>query len=265
MDAVQETDWATHWRGLVEAREEQIGRSDEDDWWSRRARRFVYSMRGQQDWFLGFLEPWLRPTRTLIDVGAGAGRHAASLAARLDWVTAIEPSHAMREHIPHAANMTVIASTWQDAEPAPADLAICVHVLYPVADVVPFIEKLERSVTERVFVVLRDSDHRHPAEVLAGVLTGGRRARQPRLRDLFLLLRQMGIAPDMAMSTYPTFHRYESLEQAVEDCRTQAGRAWDDERGRAWLEENLRRDEDGSLVFDGREVTSGVLHWKPRR
>src|SRR5436190_24107405 len=102
----------------------------------------------------------------------------------------------MRDHIPPAANMTVIGSGWLDAEPAPADLVICVHVLYPIADVVPFLEKLERSARERVFVVMRDSPHPHPAEALAGP----DRAREPRLRDCLLLLRQLGVAPDVAMS-----------------------------------------------------------------
>ncbi len=259
MDPLLDVDWAAHWRTLVEAREAQIGRSAEDDWWGRRARRFAYSMRGQPDWFLAFLEPWLRPDRTLIDVGAGTGRHAGPLTERVDWVTAVEPSQAMRERIPAAENMTVIASEWLDAEPAAADLVICVHVLYPVADVVPFIEKLERSARERVFVVLRDSPHRHPGEDMAGP----DRAREPRLRDCLLLLRQMGIAPDLAMTTYGTFHRFESLEQAVEECRTHVGQRWDAERGPAWLEANLRPDEDGSLVYKGGDITSGVLHWTP--
>lgn len=260
MDAVLDVDWAAHWRGLVEAREAQIGRSHQDDWWGARARRFAISMRTQQDWFLGWLDPWLEPTRTLIDVGAGTGRHSAPLAQQLDWVTAIEPSQAMRDHIPHAENMTVIGSSWQDAEPAPADLVICVHVLYPIADAVPFLEKLERSARERVFVVLRDSPHGHPGDVLAGP----HRAREPRLRDCFLLLRQIGIAPDVAMTTYPTFHRFESFDQALEECRMHVGEDWNEEPAREWLEANLRPDEDGTLICDGGQVTGGVLHWKPR-
>jgi len=260
MDQLLDVDWAAHWRTLVEAREEQVGRTKEPDWWGRRARRFAFSMRGQSDWFQGFLEPWLRPDRTLIDVGAGTGRHATPLAGRLDWVTAVEPSQAMREHIAPADNMTVIGSGWMDAEAAPADLVICVHVLYPIADVVPFLEKLDRSARERVFVVMRDSPHPHPAEVLAGPGP----AREPRLRDCLLLLRQLGIAPDVTMQTYGTFHRFESVEQAVDECRGQVGRRWVEERDRAWLEAHLRRDEDGSYVYEGGEVTAGVLHWKPR-
>lgn len=260
MDAVLEVDWAAHWRGLVEARVAASGRAQEEDWWARRAANYARQLRAPRDWFVEFVEPWLRPTATLIDVGAGTGRYAGPLAARLEWVTAVEPSQAMREHIPPADNMTVIASTWEDAEPAPADLVICMHVLYPIAEPAPFIEKLERAARERVFVVMRDSPNPNPAEVMGRPA----RPREPWLRDCLLLLRQMGVAPEMAMATYGSRFRFDDMDAAVELCRHQAGTAWDDDRGRAWLEANLRPDEDGSLVYEGDPITAGVLHWKPR-
>lgn len=260
MDAVLDVDWAAHWRGLVEARRARSGGARPADFWDRRARQFAFSMRGQVDPFSEFLRPWLTPARTLIDVGAGVGRHSAALARCLDWVTAVEPSEGMRRHIPPVDNMTIIASSWQDADPAPADLVICVHVMYSVAEPVPFIEKLERSARERVFIVLRDSPHTHPAEVMVG--TGG--PREPRARDCFMLLRQLDVAPDLTMLRYPSFHRFESLEQALDECRRQLGERWDEGRGVAWLGAHLRPDDDGSMVYDAGETTSGVLHWKPR-
>ena len=262
MDAVLDIDWAAHWQALVEAREARIGRSRTGDWWAPRAARFARQAQARPDWFTAFLEPWLRPAATLIDVGAGTGRHAGPLAGRLDWVTAVEPSQAMREHLPTAENLTVIASTWEDADPAPADLVICVHVLYPVREPVPFIEKLERAARERVFVVMRDGPHTHPGEALARSIAG--RPRQPWLRDCLLLLRQLGVRPELAMTTYASTHRYDSLDVAVEQCRLDAGPEWDEERGREWLETHLRPDEDGTVVYEAAEVAAGVLHWKPR-
>ena len=41
------------------------------------------------------------------------------------------------------------------------------------------------------------------------------------------------------------------------------GTLWREE-GRAWLEERLEPAEDGSVVYSGGTMTSGVLHWKPR-
>jgi SAM-dependent methyltransferase len=257
---VLDIDWAAHWRGLVEAREAQIGKSRSGDWWAPRAAQFARQMLVRDDWFVRFLEPWLRPSATLLDVGAGTGRYATPLAERLDWVTAVEPSQSMRGHIPPAPNMTVIGSSWEDAEPATADLAICVHVLYPLPEPAPFLEKLERSARERVFVVLRDSPNVHPAEAMMRP----DRAREPWLRDCLLLLRQLGVRPEMAMTTYTTSFRYDSLDAALAQSRSHVGLAWDEGRGRAWLESNLRPDEDGTLLYQSAEVTAGVLHWKPR-
>lgn len=166
----------------------------------------------------------------------------------------------MRSYIEPADNMTVIGSTWEDADPAPADLVICVHVLYPVAVPVPFIEKLERFARERVFIWMRDSPHTLPAEVMARP----ERGREPWLRDCLLLLRQLGIEPEMWLGSGPVSIRYQSLEEAVAQCRRHLRLAWDEERGRAWLQANLRTDEDGTVVYDAGNATGGVLHWKPR-
>jgi SAM-dependent methyltransferase len=259
VDPLLDVDWVAHWRELVEARAAQVDGPRRDDHWEGRAKRFAFSMRGQPDPFLDFLEPWLQPTRTLIDVGAGIGRHVVPLADRLDWVTAVEPSQGMREQIPPLDNLTVIASNWEDADAAPADLVICVNVLYPIAEPVAFVRKLERHARERVFIVLRDANQPHPAALMAGPAW----VREPRLRDCFLLLRQVGIAPDVSMFSRQVFFRFESLDAAVEECALRLGRLWDDASGRAWLESNLRRDEAGALVYEAGELTSGVLHWKP--
>ena len=224
MDPLLETDWVARWRDLVERRGAEVGEPGaSDDPWGLRAARFAARPASAPDAFLRVLDPWLGPRRTLIDVGAGTGRHTVPLARRLDWVTAVEPSQGMRDRIPDADNLTVIASAWMDAEPAPADLVICVHVLYDVAVPVPFIEKLEASARERVFIALRDSGHPHPAELYAGPRLG----REPGLRDCFLLLRQLGVAPDVAMFSYPESHRFASLDQAAEECRQILGRLWE--------------------------------------
>lgn len=260
VDPLLDTDWVAHWRSLVAARTAQSGSrvgGFEGQW----ARRYAFSMEGQPDPFLGFLEPWLAPHKTLLDVGAGTGRHAYPLSRRLDWVTAVEPSESMRALIPPADNMTVVASTWEEAEPAPADLVICVHVLYSVADIVPFLRKLEASARERVFVVLRDEPRAHPWDALVG----SRRVREPLLRDCYLVLRQMGVAPDLSVLRYPVFYRFESLEAAAEEFRARLGALWEERGGRTWLEENLREEgPGGGLRYEAGERTSGVLHWSPR-
>src|SRR5207245_7466252 len=145
--------------------------------------------------------------------------HAVPLANRLEWVTAIEPSEGMRAQIPALHNLTVIASAWEDADVAPADLVICSHVLYGVADVVPFIEKMERSARERVFIMLREGPVPHPANVLRDRMPPSPLPPIPQLSDLFMLLLQLGLAADVTFVRYPAVNRYRSLDEAVADCK----------------------------------------------
>jgi SAM-dependent methyltransferase len=257
MDALLDTDWAAHWRSLVEARAAGSG-PRRPDHWDRRARGFERSTRDRPDGFLDVLEPWLRPTRTLIDVGAGYGRHTVPLASRLEWVTAVEPSEAMRGRLPDLDNLTVVASEWLDADVQPADLVICCHVLYAAPDAAAFLEKLEAAGTERVFVVLREGALRHPAEML------GAWPRQPRLSDAWNLLCQLGIAADLSFWRSPSVHRYADLDDAAEDCRSMLGERWQEGPHREWLAAHLQADADGSLFFDAGSTLAGALHWQPR-
>lgn len=262
MDPLTDFDWFEHWRGLVEGRRDQTGGPRQNDFWTRRAASFATSSAQRDDPLLGVLEPYLSPHATLLDVGAGTGRHSVPLADRLAWVTAVEPSLAMRSHIPELANLTVIASEFLDADAAAADLVLCSNVLYPIAEPRPFIEKLESLARQRVFVVMRDAPNPHPAEVI----TRGVRVREPRLADLYMLLHQMGVEPDVAAWRQSAEHHWESLEAAIEDCRGRAGLTWPEGPGEAFLKAQLAADpERAGVVYRGPDYSVGVAHWSPRR
>jgi hypothetical protein len=168
----------------------------------------------------------------------------------------------MRAQMAPPDNMTVIASTWEDAEVAPADFVICSHVLYGVAEPVPFIEKMNNAARERVFVMMRESDLPHPAAAVRKRLVGEAGPRLPRFSELFMVLLEMGIAPDVRFLRYPITTHYSDMEEAVVDVRALVGEGWDETRGRAELQELLRRDGD-DLVYDGGIVLTGVADWKP--
>ena len=256
-------DWEANWKQIVKERASLAGTHADPGYWDRRAPSFARSTHSRADEFLKVVDPYLTPNKTLIDAGAGTGRHAVPLSERLEWVTAVEPSEGMRAEIQPRNNMTVVATTWEDAEVAPADLVICCHVLYGVADPVPFIAKLDRLARERVFVMLRESDLPHPAAAIRKRLLGAAGPRLPRFSDLFMLLIQMGITPDVNFVSYPIRTRYSDLSEALVDSRSLVGEGWDEATGRAMLEELLKGDGD-ELVFDGGIVLSGVAHWQPR-
>lgn len=256
-------DWAAHWRRLVEAREAQFG-GGRAGFWDQVAPSFPQTIR-PDDPLLPVLEPYLSPERTLIDVGAGTGRYTIPLSGRLDWVTAVEPSEQMRARMPAAPNLTVVGSSWLDAEVAPADLVICSHVLYMITDIVPFLVKLAGSARERVFVLLRDAPMDHPANRLWELFTGERRLREPCLYDAYNLLRQLGIHPDVAMSSLAVELSFASFDAALQDVSYRVGDAWRETEGRAWLADRLQGGPDGRAVYRGQDGLVGVLHWRPSR
>ena len=259
---MEEIDWEARWKHIVENRATLASGHADAGYWDGRAASYARSTQARVDDFLHVVEPYLSPRKTLIDVGAGTGRHTVPLAERVEWVTAVEPSEGMRAHIQARDNITVVASTWEDAEVAPADLVVCSHVLYGVAEPVPFIAKLQRSARERVFVMLRQSDLPHPAAEIRRRLAGDAGPRLPRFSELFMLLLQMGIAADVDFIRYPIVTRYADTEEAVADSRALFGQGWDDAAGRAALREILRPDA-GQLIFDGGVAVSGVAHWQP--
>jgi len=256
-------DWAEGWRSLVAKRAAAAGSHGDSSYWDRRAPTFARSTRTRADEFLDVVAPYLSRHKTLIDVGAGTGRHALPLAERLEWVTAVEPSEGMRALIPPRDNMTVVASTWQDAAVAPADFVICCHVMYGVEEPVSFIAKMERSARERIFIMMREVPMVHPAGVIRERLLSEAEPRMPRFSDLFMLLLQMGIAPDVDFIRYPIVQRYEDIDEALADCRPLVGAGWDEAKARAILQEILV-EENGELVFDGGVTLSGIAHWHPQ-
>ena len=255
-------DWAERWRAMVRLRAGGSDKRAPSGYWDRRAPSYARITRHRSDDFLRVMEPYLAPRKTLIDAGAGAGRHAVPLAGRLEWVTAVEPSEGMRAQIPHLDNMTVVASTWQDAEIAPADIVICCHVLYGIDEPVPFIAKLQASARDRVFIMLRQGPVPHPATQLRLRLLGTADLPVPQFSDLFMLLTQMGIAPDVTFIRYPVVNRYANVEEAMTDCRMLIGDGWDEARARTLLEEMLTRDGD-DLVIDSGMALAGIAHWQP--
>ncbi len=264
IDPLTDFDWAAHWRRLVEARDAEVPVAPGQDFWAPIAPRLAYDpAEVANDPLLKVMAPYLAPGKTAIDAGAGAGRHTIPLADRLEWVTAVEPSEAMRALIPHRDNLTIVAAAWEDAEVAPADLVVCAHVLYFIPDPVPFIRKLGESASERVFAVMRDRQHLAPGEQLYEVLTGRSRGRMPQLSDLWNLLKSMGIDADVDTFGYEVHNVYEDMDEVVAESKHRLGDVWQEREGRAWLERNLRHQDDGRLVYGG-QMIAGVAHWAPR-
>jgi hypothetical protein len=135
--------------------------------------------------------------------------------------------------------------------------------MYGVEEPVPFIAKMERSARDRIFIMLREAPMLHPAVVVRERMLGGVERRMPRFSELFMLLVQMGVAPDVDYVRYPIAQRYADIDEALADCRALIGDGWDETKARAILRDVLVAEGD-ELVFDGGLTLSGIAHWQPQ-
>lgn len=197
---------------------------------------------------------------TLLDVGCGPGARAALHAPRAR-VIGVEP-RAELAAAARQAGLEVIEEPWPDAGArAPvADVVLCTHVLYDVADLVPFVAALTTHAREAVVVELGAV---HPWARLAPLFA--------RFHDLALpegptsddaveaIVDGLGVAVAQERWQHPG-NRYPDLATLVAHRRRQlclpASR--DDEVAEA-LEGSYEVAADGTVTLEPREVVT--LRW----
>jgi len=144
----------------------------------------------------------LQPGASVLDVGAGAG--AASLAVRhiAGSITAVDSDPSMLATFAELATVAAVrfqcvTGGWPAVAEAvePADLVLCHHVLYNVADLAPFVQALTDHARHRVVIEITA---RHPATVfnpLWEVVHGITRPAGPTATDAIEVIATTGVAP----------------------------------------------------------------------
>lgn len=141
----------------------------------------------------------------VIDVGGGAGRYALPLATRARRVTVVEPSEdsvgLLTERAAEAgiANITVVNTTWEEADAPSADLVLCSMVLHHVADPVPFVTRMEEHARERVVLVEMMETPGAMEVPFHQRVHGTAPTPLPGLPMVLALLWAMGVYPDVTM------------------------------------------------------------------
>jgi SAM-dependent methyltransferase len=273
-------DYAARWREIVERRRAQMDAAyaasgtSSDDYWARRApvyRRATHNPE-REDPFVERVRAIVTPQTTLLDVGAGTGRHTLALAGDARAVTAVDPSPAMlgllRSDLAERGitNVTCIDAEWMSVEVEPADVVICSHVLYPIADVVPFVRKLEAVARERAFIYLRAdpiaTDHGLWSEFWRVPLQG-----QPTHRDLFNVLAQCDIFADVEIVAGAFHWSFESLDEAVEQIAgslcLRDGDSAAREKLRHLVRERFAPQPDGRLAPRQGAARAAIFSWRP--
>ncbi|MBI4213582.1 MAG: methyltransferase domain-containing protein [Chloroflexi bacterium] len=262
-------DWAESWRRKFEIRAAQpVGRRDWDD----RAGRFAQmaaDLDVRRDPLVRALAQGVRKEDTALDVGAGAGRFALPLAAMVSRVTAVEPSAGMRASLETAlvdqeiGNVTVVPGTWQEVTVEPHDVALCAHVVYFVADIAPFIEKLDAAARRACYVYLRVEGNEAPLRPLWREIHGAEFPSEPGLADLYPLLLSLGIRANVRIETVDRAG-YADLDAAVAQARQTLALASEqdgyDGRIREYLSEHLM-ERGGQLRFPYPSQTA-VVWWE---
>ncbi|WP_216205062.1 class I SAM-dependent methyltransferase [Amycolatopsis aidingensis] len=144
----------------------------------------------------------LDPPGSLLDIGAGAGSACLPLAPRCTGLTAVDEDAELLAELDrragtHGLSARLVRGSWPAVatEVAPADVVLCHHVLYNVAELEPFVTALTGHARRLVVVELAD---RHPLTALNPLWRHFHdidRPEGPSARDAVAALAELGIHP----------------------------------------------------------------------
>lgn len=275
-------DHVERWRRIVSARREQHDAAcaaqhrTTDDYWARRAesfRAFARLAARGVDPLVASVRKQLRTEDTILDIGAGTGRHAVALAPHAQRVTALDPSPAMlaflREDAEEASldNIDVIEGAWPDAagEIPEADIVISANVLYPIEDVVPFLVAMDGHARRLCFLQLMTRQPWFDPPGLWQAVHGEPRRPQPAYMEAVNLLHQLGCYANVEIAWVDIPRTFDSLDIAVERFAESVAVGDDEERRarlRAALEETLETRDDGTLALAAQRFPQATVWWQ---
>jgi SAM-dependent methyltransferase len=269
-------DWLTIWRDMYDREKAQAEARDlvapQSDCWQGQATRLAKAWQRyeQPDSLMQFLLPHLRPSDTVLDIGAGSGRYALYLARMVQQVIALEPSASMREQLLAAlANHSLPIEVRDTAWPAPLDqpvaVAFAAHVLYGVREVAPFIAAMD-AVAQRLCVLALGVQH--PSAYVSPFwerFYGEPRLPLPGALECLNVLHQLGYPAHLMLIDRPGRVTFASRDDALADLRWRLRMAASAENDAAILraiDELLPKDADGRLVPPGQLAHMAVVWWE---
>jgi SAM-dependent methyltransferase len=270
----------TAWAQRVRANRDQVDRVREvpdRDFYAPVSSLFVADPRRTGEPALDALMAIARPEDRWLDIGAGAGRYALPLAARVAEVIAVEPSASMRnalrtgkaEH--GAANLRIVGGVWPEAlaelgDPPVTDVALIAHVGYDIESIGPFIDAMERAAARLCVAVLTDRSPASVADPFWPIVHGIDRVPLPALPDLAELLRARGRETEI-LRVERAPRTFDSFDGLATFLRRQLWIAEDGEKERRFRSALAgmarERDDDGWTLASPPVGSIGILTWRP--
>ncbi|HZD97694.1 MAG TPA: class I SAM-dependent methyltransferase [Micromonosporaceae bacterium] len=227
------TDALTRWRAALESwaiPPEILARAPESPWtlapdtFVARARRQVAAPSG---------ESYDRAVEALpaggyvLDVGAGAGAASLALSGRAARLTGVDTNRSLLETFADLAtdrnvDVQTVVGTWPDCAESvgPADVVVCYHVLYNVADLAPFVTALSAYARSRVVVEITATHPMTPWNPLWQRFHGLERPRRPTATDAVEAISELGYAPQVTRWERPaTLDSMSYAELVITTCR----------------------------------------------
>ena len=164
----------------------------------------------------------------VLDVGVGGGAASLPLAPPATRLVGVDQSGDLLESFASAAEGVGVAhhevqGSWPDVADRvePADLVVCHHVAYNVADLVPFVSALTSHARRRVVLELTAHHPLTSSNPLWLEIHGVVRPTSPTAADALAVLEEMGLAPSVEAFERSVDHSPDDLEEIVPFVRRQ--------------------------------------------
>ncbi|MCA1647913.1 MAG: class I SAM-dependent methyltransferase [Chloroflexi bacterium] len=264
------------WAERVRANRAQVERFREAspaDFYAPVAGMFRADPRRTDEPALDMLRALVRPTDTVLDIGAGGGRYALALALDAREIIAIDPSKGMLNVLraglaEHAiGNVRVIKGRWPQVASDAAmqgDLALIAHIGYDVEDIGPFLDAMETAARRLCVAVLLEQPPPTEADRLWPDVHGVERAALPSLPEFLAVLLARGRLFEVRLVERSP-QTYTEPDQLLAFLRqqlwTKAGSPKDIVAQRVVHERSQERE--GRFALSWESVRIGIVTWRP--
>ena len=163
---------------------------------------------------------------SLLDIGSGAGAASLPLGDRAGRLVAVDPEQAMLDAYGERAarfgeGVQLVRGRWPDVaqQIAPVDVAVCHHVVYNVAEPVPFLRAMINVARRRVVVELTAQHPMTPLNPLWLRFHGLRRPDKPTADQLREMISALECNVSMECWNRPMTGFGDFTEMVVQTCR----------------------------------------------